>query len=301
VSLVSVVVLSWNTAELTLKCLRSVVDAFDRGDIDGELVVVDNSSDDGSAGRIATEFPGARLMRNEENRGYAAGVNQGVAASTGEWVLLLGSDACLLGDALSELMTFLEGASGYGACSPSLVGADGEAQRACAAFPRPQTALWLGTPLERWFPKASELQRYFLREFAHDADADVEQPPATCFLISRELWDSMGGMDESLWLFFNDVDFCKRLQQRGLKVRYLVGPQVQHVGGASTGRFSSFVERWHTDRFRYMRKHHGWRGAACARLGTTWAFAAWGLRRLFYYERGPFWGMFGGYLRFLRA
>ncbi len=300
-SLVSVVVLSWNTAELTAKCLRSVEESFGRGEADGELIVVDNGSEDDSVERITEEFPRAKLLRNEENRGYAAGVNQGVAASVGEWVLLLGSDAQLLEGALAGLLRFMEGASGYGACAPRLVDPEGETQRACAAFPRPRTAIWFGTPLQHWFPKAKELERYFLREFAHDADADVEQPPATCLLMRREVWESLGGMDESLWLFFNDVDLCRRMQQQGLLIRYLVGPGVRHLEGASTARFSSFVERWHTDRLRYMRKHHGWVGVLCAKIGTTWAFASWGLSRALFRVRDPFWERAGSYIRFLRA
>ena len=298
---VSVVVLSWNTAELTCACLRSVRESFAAEDIDGELLVVENGSDDGSAERIATEFPEAALLRNEENRGYASGVNQGVAASHGEWVLLLGSDALLLEGTLSSLLGFMESAEGYGACAPRLLAEDGETQRACSAFPLPRTALWFGTPLETWFPRSRELDRYFMRSFAHDVDADVEQPPATCFLMGREQWDSMGGMDEELWLFFNDVDLCKRLSELGLKVRFLSEPSVQHVGGASTSRYSAFVERWHIDRLRYLRKHHGLLGAFMARLGTSWAMAAWALRRLFFLERDPFWGRFQSYLRFLRA
>ena len=63
----------------------------------------------------------------------------------------------------------------------------------------------------------------------------------------------------------------------------------------------TFVERWHKDRLRYMRKHHGLLGTLCARLGTTWAFAAWGLRRVFFRVRDPFWERVGSYIRFLRA
>ena len=297
----SVVVLSWNTAELTLACLRSVCEVFAAEAIDGELVVVENGSDDGSAERIAAEFPEATLLCNEENRGYASGVNQGVTASRGEWVLLLGSDATLSEGALTRLLGFMESSSGYGACAPRLIAADGETQRACASFPLPRTALWFGTPMQSWFPRSRELERYFMRSFAHDVDADVEQPPATCFLIKRELWDSMGGMDEMLWLFFNDVDLCKRLSERGLKVRFLAEASAQHVGGASTSIYSAFVERWHIDRLRYLRKHHGLLGAFMARLGTSWVMASWALRRLFFLERDPFWGRFQSYLRFLRA
>ena len=300
-SRVSVVVLSWNTAELTLECLRSAQATFERGEAEGELVVVENGSTDGSLESIERELPGAVLVKNAENLGYARGVNQGVEASSGDWILLLGSDAFLKEGALRGMLDFMEGAEGYGACAPRLVGQDGKTQEACAAFPRPRTAVWFGTPLQHWFPNSSELRRYFLREFAHDVDADVEQPPATCMLLSREVWGALGGMDESLWLFFNDVDLCKRMQEEGLLIRFLSESVVQHVGGASTARYTTFVERWHIDRLRYMRKHHGLLGALCARLGTTWAFAAWGLRRAFFRVRDPFWERVGSYIRFLRA
>jgi len=301
VNRVSVVVLSWNTAELTAECLRSVEAAFERGEAQGELIVVENGSEDGSAELIANGFPDLKLLCNEENLGYAAGVNQGVGACAGEFVLLLGSDARLEEGALGEMLAFLEGDPGYGACAPRLVGEDGETQDACAAFPRPRTAIWFGTPLQRWFPRSPELERYFLRKFDYESDADVEQPPATCFLLRREVWESVEGMDESLWLFFNDVDLCRRMQQQGILIRYLSNPRVRHLGGASTSRFPAFVERWHTDRLRYMRKHHGWAGTSCARIGTTWAFAAWALRRALFRVRDPFWERVGGYLRFLRA
>jgi len=300
-SRVSVIVLSWNTAELTLECLRAAQSAFERGEADGELVVVENGSTDGSFDSIHAEFPDAVLVKNDQNLGYARGVNQGVMAASGDWVLLLGSDAFLREGALKGMVDFMEGAEGYGACAPRLVDQDGKTQEACAAFPRPRTAIWFGTPLQHWFPNSSELRRYFLREFSHDVDADVEQPPATCMLLSRVVWEALGGMDESLWLFFNDVDLCKRMQEKGLLIRFLSEPVVKHVGGASTARYATFVERWHIDRLRYMRKHHGLVGSFCARIGTTWAFAAWGLRRAFFRVRDPFWERGRSYIRFLRA
>ena len=300
-SRVSVVVLSWNTAELTLKCLASVRAAFERGEAAGELVVVENGSSDDSLARIQAACPEALVLENPQNLGYAKGVNQGVAASSCEWILLLGSDAELQEGTLSHMLEFMEGASGYGASAPRLVGADGVTQRACHRFPLPRTALWFGTPLQGWLPDSSELRRYLFKDFSHEADADVEQPPATCLMLHRDVWDSLGGMDESLWLFYNDVDLCVRMRAEGLRIRFLSGASVQHFGGGSTARFEGFVERWHTDRLRYLRKHFGLTGALCARLGTTWAFAAWALKRALFMVRDPFLERVGSYIRFLRA
>ena len=121
----SVIVLSWNTADLTLECLRMVKAAFERGEVEGEIVVVENGSTDGSLGLIKAEFPEAVLIENRENQGYARGVNQGAAASSGEWLLLLGSDAFLLEGAIKELRA-----------GAQLLAADGESIRSEASQQR---------------------------------------------------------------------------------------------------------------------------------------------------------------------
>ena len=140
-------------------------------------------------------------------------------------------------------------------------------------LPRVVTALWFATPLERWFPKSRELERYFARDFDYEHDGDAQQPPAAALLLRRSTLEALGAFDESMWLFFNDVDLSKRLLQAGWRTRYLCDARVVHVGGASTRQFGAQLERWHLDRLAYFRKHHGRLGGVWVKLCTTLAWS----------------------------
>jgi len=247
---VSVVIPSWNTRELLAECLGALPP-------DVEICVVDNASDDGSAECVERDFPHVRLVRNAENLGFARACNQGARETGRAYVLLLNADARVSAGAIESLATFLDEHPAYGGVAPHLLNPDGTTQRGCMAFPNLKTPVYFGGPIERWFPNSPELERYFCRGFDHERDADVQQPPAAAFLVRRELYEELGGLDEELWLFYNDVDLCKRMQARGARLRYLTGPTVVHVKGASTSQFADFAPEWHRNRLAYYRKHHG--------------------------------------------
>ncbi|HEX5052805.1 MAG TPA: glycosyltransferase family 2 protein [Planctomycetota bacterium] len=260
----SVVVLSWNTKDLTLACLRALFAETPRHA--REVVVVDNGSQDGSAGAIAAQFPQVRLLRNPDNRLYAAGNNQGVLAATGEFVCTLNSDTEVRPGALDALVDFLRANPGHGAVAPRLVDPDGSVQRACQRFPTLFTALcfdsWWGT----FWPGSRAEARYLMRDFDHVHSLDVDQPPGACFVMRRAEWHEFGGLDERLALFYNDVDLCRRLRAKGRRIRYLAEAEVLHHRGASTKNFASMLVVWHKNRLAYYRKHYGALGGAWVRV-----------------------------------
>lgn len=264
----SVVVLSWNTQGLTLACLRALFAETPRHA--REVIVVDNGSHDGSADAIAAAFPQVRLVRNAENRLYAAGNNQGAAVATGEFLCTLNSDTEVRPGALDQLVDFLRANPGYGAVAPKLVDPDGSVQRACQRFPTLAVALcfdsWWGT----FWPGSRVQSRYLMRDFDHLASGDVDQPPGACFLMRRALWDELGGLDEQLSLFYNDVDLSLRLRRRGLRTRYLATAEVMHHRGASTRNFAKMLVIWHKNRYAFYGKHYGLAGRlwirVCVRL-----------------------------------
>ena len=104
-----------------------------------------------------------------------------------------------------------------------------------------------------------------MRDFDHADSRDVDQPPGACFTIRREVVDRIGLLDEDLFLFYNDVDFCKRMRSAGFKIRFLTDAKVLHHGGASTKHYRDFGLEWHRNRVRYYRKHHGLLGAFTAK------------------------------------
>lgn len=264
----SVVVLSWNTKDLTLACLRALFAETPRHA--REVIAVDNGSEDGSASAIAAAFPQVRLERNATNRLYAAGNNQGALLATGVYLCTLNSDTEVQPGALDLLVDFLEQHRDHGAVAPRLVDPDGSVQHACMRFPTLSTALcfdsWWGT----FWPGSRVQARYMMRDFDHLHSRDVDQPPGACFLMRTSEWRELGGLDEQLGLFFNDVDLCKRLWARGRAIRYLAEARVLHHRGASTKNFAKMVVIWHKNRHAFYRKHFGALGAfwirVCVRL-----------------------------------
>lgn len=271
--LLSIVVLSWNTSDLLAACLASLRAV--RSEVDFEVIVVDNDSSDDSADRVAREFPEMTLVRNARNDGYAIGNNIGAGHARGEYVLLLNSDTEVGPGALSTLVGFLVTHPEHGACAPRLDYPDGTPQLSCKTFPTLMTAVFFDTAFDRWFPDNRTLARYFMRDFDHTTSRDVDQPPGAAFLVRRPLWEALGGFDPELWLFFNDVDLCRRIHERcdrrlGWRVAYVAEARILHHEGASTSQFPEFGGIWHRNRMAYYRKAFGARGALLARLMTTW-------------------------------
>ena len=249
----SVVVLSWNTRQFLNECLTSLREAADGLSL--EVVVIDNASHDGSPDMVEADFPEVRLVRNQENRGYAMGVNQGIRESTGRKVCLLGSDTRVRPGTFRALVDFLDGARNVGAVAPPLLNEAGSYQAASMRFPRLATALWWDTPLEHFWPESKELRRYKFEDWDHRGTREVDQPPGTCFMVPREVIDDVGLMDERLWLFFNDVDWSLRIRRRGYSIWYVEAPGVYHHEGGSTSGYEDFAPEWHRNRVSFYQKH----------------------------------------------
>jgi GT2 family glycosyltransferase len=277
VSATSVVIASWNTRELLRACLGSLARSHARP---LAVIVADDASGDGSADLVAREFPDAELVRRATRGGFAPATNAGLARARGEYALLLNADTELDPDALGTLEAWLARHPEYAAAAPRLVHPDGTTQRACMRFPNLWTPLFFGTPLERWFPRSRELERYFLRDFDHEHEADVEQPPAACLLVRRAALERVGPLDERLALYFNDVDLSKRLAAAALRTRYLPAARVLHHVGASTRQRPDRLEAWHADRLAYYRKHHGRLAGVWVKLCCVFAWSGWVVTQL---------------------
>ena len=272
----SVVVPVWNRRELVDACLGSLRTAL--GDLDAEVIVVDDASTDGAAELVRERHPWARLLVNETNRGFAPSVNRGAREARGELLLLLNSDTEVAARDLERLVATLDSRPELDAVAPRLVGPDGATQNALMQLPGLATVAWWGTPLGRWRPGAGELQRYTGARLDPEVDQEEVQPPAAAWLLRHHAWQRVGPLDEALELFFNDVDWYRRLVEGGGRMLYLASATVTHHGGASTAGRADFVERWQTDRLRYYRKHHGRAGAAWVKLWVGVTFADWWVR-----------------------
>lgn len=270
----TIVIPAYNCGELLAQCLASLRGS--RGVVT-EVVVVDNGSPEDLTG-IRNQFPEARWIRSETNLGYAAANNLGLQKASGRHFCWLNSDAELPPDALARLVEYLDANPEVGAVTPRNQDPDGSTQSSLT--PEHTLAMaWLrdsGPHLA--FPNARPFRDWLLPRFDWRREQAVATTQTTCLLIRREAYEQVGGMDPSLFLFYNDVDWCRRLRQAGWKLMYVPEPHVLHHGSASveTARWKE-RQLWQ-DRYRYFRKWYGVAGAigvrsACISRGIWRALA----------------------------
>jgi GT2 family glycosyltransferase len=269
----TVVIVNWNTRELLRACLGSLRAALEGSALSSEVIVVDNASGDGSAEMVAAEFPEVRLIANAENRNYAEGNNQGIAAASGEFVLLLNPDTEVPEGTLDALVELLRERPKAGAVSPALVHPDGRVQESVRGFPAPYALVGELTGLARLFPH-SAWGAYRPRRLPEDGPSSVDQPMASAFLVRREALEQVGPFDPQFPLFFNDVDLCYRLKQTGWEILYDPRVRIVHVGGASTRQVRpEAIRRSHEGLRRFYAKHYRQRLSAPAYAAIMAAIA----------------------------
>ncbi len=258
----SVIIVTWNSAEDIEQCLATL-----NYGADFEVLVVDNASRDGTADIVAG-WHNVRLVRSDHNYGYARANNQGLAATTGDYVLLLNPDTRLELGTIDRLTDCLDQRPDIAAVAPRLVNDDGSTQHSIRSFPTPAGVLWEIAGLARLFPRCRALNRWFLRGFDYERDAVVDQPMASCLLIRRAVLEQLGGFDERFPIFYNDVDLSRRMRDAGHKTLYLSSVRVFHKRGASTGKARArMIRAAHRSLFAYLRKHD--------RSGLFWLKAVW--------------------------
>jgi N-acetylglucosaminyl-diphospho-decaprenol L-rhamnosyltransferase len=250
----SVVVVTYNAVPWIEPCLESV-----RG---AEVVVVDNGSSDGTPDVVRELFPGAQVVEHE-NRGLAAGWNEGIARTSGRYVLLLNADAWLVGDALARLVAFADSRPDAAVVGPRLTNPDGSLQRSVRGFP---TVWRLATEyffLRKLAPGTQLLNAFYAGGFDHDEVREADFLMGACLLVRRAAIDEVGPLDEAFFLFSEETDWCYRFVQAGWKVVFVPGAECVHVGGASHGgRMFRENVRGH---LRFLAKHRGRRSAERAR------------------------------------
>ncbi len=229
---ISAVIVTYESGDVIAACLDALRDIDD-------IVVVDNASSDGTGGAVESGYPGVRLIANKTNRGFAAAVNQGVRAAKADLILLLNPDTVLqtsvepLADACAGMVGIVGG---------KLIGADGQAQRGfnVRAFPTAATLAAEALLLNRLWPGNPINRRYRCVGFDLDAPGPCDQPAGAFLMFSRKAFEKVEGFDEGFFpLWFEDVDFCLRAKQSGLKVFYEPAAIAVHEGGHSLRRVAA--------------------------------------------------------------
>lgn len=277
-SAVSIVLVSWNSADDLLRLLR----ALPLPGIDHEILVVDNDSSDGTPERIEAEFPGVRLIRNERNLGFAGGVNVGIRASRHPLVLLLNPDTRLGGEAVLRLVDHLDAHPEVGIVGPRVLNEDGSMQSSRFRFPSLLHLLLSATYLYKLFPDSPRWNRERYGGDEAGRAGPTEAVSGCCFLVRRALLDRVGLLDERFFMYAEETDLCYRARRAGWEVHYLPDACIVHVGGGSSrlARRRNFLE-FRRSMLRFFLKHHGRVSAELART----------LLLLFLLLRLPYWSL----------
>ena len=276
--MLSIIIISFNTRETTLRCLRSVFDNLDG--VAAEVIVVDNASADGSADAIAAAFPQVVLIRNPDNAGFGAANNLAMRQAKGDAFLLLNSDAFLTPGALPAMLRALHEKPDIGLVGPRLLNADGTLQRSCYRFPSPLVAwleaLWISAVA----PARTVLGDY--RRWGHDQPFEPEWVIGACMMLRRSVYEAVGGFDSGFFMYAEETDWQKRMHAGGWKIVFTPAAQVTHLGGASGADDKPKINKYFFESGDYYyRKHHGLLGMYSARMAVT----VGGLLRL------PLWGL----------
>ncbi len=260
----SVIIVSWNVRDLLRQCLASVViqvrDNLAAGGwrLATECIVVDNASSDGTDEMLRAEFPDVRVIANSENVGFARGNNQALAVAQGRYLFLLNPDTELRPGALQTLIDYGDAQPRAGIIGPQLFYGDGAPQSSRRRFPTLATAFLESTKLQEWFPRNRVLTRYYMLDTPDDATQEVDWINGSAMFVRREVYDQIGGLDESFFMYSEELDWCYRAKQAGWRIVYLPTAQVTHYEGKSSEQVIAARDiRFHSSKIRFFRKYRG--------------------------------------------
>ena len=248
---IGIIIVTYNSADEIEACLDA---ALATG---ADIVVVDNASADATVEKATRR--GARVIANSVNRGFAGAANQGVAALSNPYLLLLNPDAVILTslDPLRDACNLPESAGAAG----QLVNADGSPQAGFMVrrLPTPGALILEALLLNRVWPANPVNRRYRCLDWNSSVRSRVEQPAGAFLMVRRAVWEELGGLDESFFpLWFEDVDLCSRIHDRGFSLFYIPEVVAKHTGGHSIPHLpvEMRLNYWYRSLLRYSAKHY---------------------------------------------
>jgi GT2 family glycosyltransferase len=239
---VSVIIVNYNTFQLTNNCIRSVLDQTHHQTL--EVIVVDNASVDRSAADFAILFPGVIVIQNSTNEGFAKANNKGIARATGDYILLLNSDTQLMNDAIHEAFTFLELNRSVAAVSGKLFYPDGRVQHNCQQFPSLKLKIFELFRLQKIFTRKLAGKILMGSFFSYDRTAYPDWTWATFLLFPKNILKQFpdGKLSEKFFLYGEDMLWCKQFRKLGFKIGFTPNAHILHLHGQSKGDAKKMID-----------------------------------------------------------
>jgi GT2 family glycosyltransferase len=249
----SIAVVSWNTRDLLLPCLAAIGPAT--APYASEVILVDNASADGTVAAVRERYPDVQVIANPDNRGFTRANNQALAVARGRFLLLLNPDTEARPGSLATLVRFLETHPEHGACGPRLLYPDGRLQPNGRRLPTLWREFLAASGLRRLNPVAFEARLEWGRE-DFSRTVDVEEVSGACLMARREAVEQVGPLDEQLFMYYEEVDWCARMKAAGWKTAYVADAEVVHHVAQSVKQAGFAVYRaFYESQYRYHKKH----------------------------------------------
>ncbi len=252
----SIIIVNWNAQELLTRCLRGVQSTAQH--ISYEIIVIDNASTDGSVAMVRHDFPDVLLIENTENVGFAGANNQGMQIAQGRYSLLLNSDAFVEDHTLDTMVAFMDAHPEAGMSACKLLYEDRRLQPSCYTFPTLKTEFYTALQLDKLFPQSPEFGGFLMTFWDFNDVRDVEVVMGAFMLVRREAVAQVGMMDDSYFMYSEEVDWCYRFKKAGWKILYNPAVQTVHLWGGSSQqvRVEMFLQM-HRSKIEFFRKNYG--------------------------------------------
>lgn len=273
----SVIIVNYNVKYFLEQCLRSVQAAAEG--IETEVWVVDNNSVDGSVQMVQEKFPDVHLIANADNPGFATANNQALRQCTGDYLLLLNPDTLVQRDTFSTCLDFFAAHPDCGGLSVKMISGEGQyLKESKRGFPSPATSFYKISGLIKLFPHSRKVGAYYLGHLDDDSVNEVDVLPGAFLMISREALAKTGLLDESYFMYGEDIDFSWRIRLAGYKNYYLPSTRIIHYKGESTRKSSmNYVYTFYNAMAIFARKYFNGKGARLYNLliqAAIWARAS---------------------------
>ena len=256
---ISIIIVTWNNEDEILACLESVlVNISHLPHLLIEIIIIDNNSSDKTVEIVKNlKYEKIHIFQNSENLGFTKAVNQGIKKATGKYIYLLNPDTISSKDCISKLHNYLENNSEFAAVCPKLINEDGSVQHSIRSFPDYLSMLFEFSLLSYLFSKSQFFNSWRMSYFDYNHDSNVLQPMAAALLLRQNVLEKINNFDERFFMFFNDVDLCKKIFEKNLKIRYISETEALHKKGASVYKSRiKMLKIWNKDCLSYFEKYH---------------------------------------------
>jgi len=251
----SIVIVSWNVEKLLAKCLASILKH--QKNLELEIIVVDNASTDNTLKILRENFPGVAVIANSENLGFAAANNQGILKAKADFILILNPDTEIINGALQKIIDLMKQNDQIGIAGAKHLNPDWTIQPSVRRFPGFWPIFFILTKIAKIFPNLSPVYNYLAKDFNYQISQPADQVAGSCLMIRRKTIDEIGMFDENFFIWFEEVDLCKRAKAAGWQVWYTAEAEIIHHGGQSFKQQLTFKKQlqFFKSAWYYFKKH----------------------------------------------